>query len=85
LASGGAQLSGWGDGADAIVQENVVVHRCAEVRGVQFAEVLLDDQQTQGDAAKEAKGPLEKGGWWRTYYQRARWSDAEQGYSVTGK
>lgn len=45
MASGSAQLSGRGDGADAVAVDGTIVHGGAEVRGVQFAEVLLDHQQ----------------------------------------
>jgi hypothetical protein len=44
MASGGAPLSGGGDGALAIAMGRAVLHRLAEVRSVQFPEVLLDDQ-----------------------------------------
>jgi len=45
MTSGGAQLSGGDDGADAVGKDDPNVHGGTEVRGVRFAEMLCDDQQ----------------------------------------
>ena len=45
MSSGGAQVSGRTDDADAGAVDHAVVHYGAEVRGAQLAEVSLDDQQ----------------------------------------
>ena len=62
MASGGAQLSGGGDGTDVVGKRDAIEYCRTEVRGVQFAKAVFDDEQGFPDQCRGILDRLEARG-----------------------